>query len=204
MSEALPTYDTLTDEQLANMLAADMRPTRRQTIGTLTSKARLRNMPAADIATERESLRLFLRNLGGDVDNAPGWLVALYDQWAALLDQELGRRLRFGSLPRWGVKPTVRPDVVDEIRRNIDIVALMQAHGIDLQERGREWTGRCPFHDDRHPSMSVNPIKNVYHCHACGAGGDAFTFVMAHYRCEFTEAVKRLAAFVHAATVTHG
>ena len=200
MPQAIPDYDTLTDEQLQNMLTAKRKPSRKQMIQTLRSKRRLSSMPMSDLATERESLRLFLRDLGGDPENAEGWLVALYDQWAAILDEEISRRIRYGRQPRFDTNYSTKPDVVDYIRQNVNIVALMTSQGVELERRGEEWAGLCPFHDDHNPSLSVNMQKRVYHCHACGAGGDCFTFVMEHQHCDFMEAVKRLAHFAGAST----
>ncbi|MCD8266600.1 MAG: DUF6371 domain-containing protein [Prevotellaceae bacterium] len=60
---------------------------------------------------------------------------------------------------------------------NEHIVELI-GERVELRQKGREWLGLCPFHDDRHPSLSVNPQKQVYKCFSCGVGGDAVDFLM--------------------------
>lgn len=73
-----------------------------------------------------------------------------------------------------------------------DIVRLVGEH-VNLRPKGREFTGLCPFHDDHNPSMYVVPRKQIYHCFVCGAGGDAFAFVMNYHRMGFREALEFLA-----------
>ena len=84
----------------------------------------------------------------------------------------------------------------DETKRQVyeatDLVRLIGEH-VALRARGRELVGLCPFHDDKSPSMWVNPDKRIYKCFACGAGGDAFSFVMDYHKMSFPEALKFLA-----------
>ena len=72
----------------------------------------------------------------------------------------------------------------------VDIVSSRMA----LKKAGREYAGRCPFHDDSSPSFSVNPDKQVYHCFGCGASGGLISFVMEYDRLDFMSAVESLAA----------
>jgi DNA primase len=58
------------------------------------------------------------------------------------------------------------------------LVQVIQSYGVELRPAGKELVGLCPFHDDRHPSFSVNPDKEKWHCFGCQAGGDVVTFVM--------------------------
>jgi DNA primase len=83
---------------------------------------------------------------------------------------------------------------IDRVRDATDLAALIGEH-IALRPRGREHVGRCPFHDDHTPSMSVVTHKGnaFYKCHSCGASGDAFTFVMEYHRKAFPEALEYLA-----------
>ena len=71
---------------------------------------------------------------------------------------------------------------------------LVQVIGrrVRLKKSGREYTGLCPFHDDRTPSFSVVPSKGFYHCFGCGAPGSAIDFVMKTERVDFPEAVRRI------------
>lgn len=58
------------------------------------------------------------------------------------------------------------------------IVDLIQGLGaVELRRSGRTWTGQCPFHEDRTPSLSVSPEKGLWYCHACAVGGDSIGFV---------------------------
>ncbi|MCC7204557.1 MAG: DNA primase [Phycisphaeraceae bacterium] len=78
------------------------------------------------------------------------------------------------------------------VQQATDLVALIGEH-IALKAKGREMVGLCPFHDDHSPSMQVSPAKQIYKCFSCGAGGDAFSFVMNYHKMTFPEALKYLA-----------
>lgn len=65
---------------------------------------------------------------------------------------------------------------------------------LNLKRRGSNLIGLCPFHDEKTPSFSVSPSKNIYKCFGCGRGGDAVKFVMEHERYSFPEAIRFLAA----------
>jgi DNA primase len=84
------------------------------------------------------------------------------------------------------------PSDVDDVRSRTDIVALI-GQRVLLRRTGRTWKGLCPFHDDRNPSMQVDPDIGRYRCWACGAKGDAFDWVMATEGVEFGEALRMLA-----------
>ncbi|HVP72774.1 MAG TPA: DNA primase [Phycisphaerales bacterium] len=83
---------------------------------------------------------------------------------------------------------------VDRVREATDLLRLI-GESIPLRPRGREHIGLCPFHDDKTPSMAVVTHKGnaFYKCHACGAGGDCFDFVMQYHRMDFPEALRLLA-----------
>lgn len=83
----------------------------------------------------------------------------------------------------------------DDKRRVVDatdIVRLIGDH-LSLRQKGREYVGLCPFHDDHSPSMYVVPHKQIYNCFVCGAGGDAIAFVMNYHKMGFREALGYLA-----------
>jgi len=84
-------------------------------------------------------------------------------------------------------------DERDEIRRRVDIVSLVSRE-VSLKKRGKNWTGLCPFHDDKNPSFTVSSETGRYKCWACGEGGDCFTWVMKRRHVEFPEAMRILAA----------
>lgn len=83
-------------------------------------------------------------------------------------------------------------EVIDRIRHSIDIVDVVSDY-VQLKKQGRNYFGLCPFHGESTPSFSVAPEKQIYHCFGCGAGGNAFSFVMEMEGLNFLEAVKRLA-----------
>lgn len=86
----------------------------------------------------------------------------------------------------------INQDDVDAVRDRTDIVKLVQQH-VALKKAGRSFSGLCPFHQEKTPSFTVDPGKGVYYCFGCGAGGNAYTFVMETEQLTFPEAVERLA-----------
>ena len=82
---------------------------------------------------------------------------------------------------------------IDEIRARLDIVATISKYVTLRPAGGAEFKGKCPFHKDDTPSMTVNREKGVWHCFGCGAGGDMIGFVMKIERIEFVDALSRLA-----------
>ena len=89
-----------------------------------------------------------------------------------------------GSIPQ---------EFLDEVLARSDLVALVERR-IPLRKAGRDFTARCPFHDEKTPSFTVSPDKQFYHCFGCGAHGNAIGFLMAFDRLEFRDAVADLAA----------
>ena len=82
---------------------------------------------------------------------------------------------------------------IDDLLARTDLVALV-GERVTLKKTGRDFTGRCPFHEERSPSFTVSPAKQFYHCFGCGAHGSAIGFLMAYDRSSFPEAVEALAA----------
>ena len=82
--------------------------------------------------------------------------------------------------------------VKNQIRQATDIVDLVGEH-LTLVRKGKDWVGVCPFHTDHRPSMFVSPVKQIFKCFACGAGGDVFKFVQMRENLSFPEAIERLA-----------
>lgn len=83
-------------------------------------------------------------------------------------------------------------DTIEEIRLKNDIVDVISGY-VKLQRKGSSYFGLCPFHNEKSPSFSVSPGKQMYYCFGCGAGGNVFTFVMEYENYSFPEAVKFLA-----------
>ena len=84
---------------------------------------------------------------------------------------------------------------IDELLARVDIVDVIAAARA-AEKAGREWTARCPFHDERSPSFYVSPAKQFFHCFGCGAHGSAIRFLMDYERLEFPDAVEELAQSV--------
>jgi len=92
-------------------------------------------------------------------------------------------------------EPTVSGDSFDakeRVKQAIDIVDLVGSH-IQLRRQGRNYVGRCPWHDDTRPSLQVNPERQSFKCWVCDIGGDVFSFVMKIEGVEFREALHMLA-----------
>lgn len=83
-------------------------------------------------------------------------------------------------------------DLVEEIRMKNDVVDVVSTY-VKLQRKGSSYFGLCPFHNEKSPSFSVSPSKQMYYCFGCGAGGNVFTFVMEYENYTFQEAIKYLA-----------
>jgi DNA primase len=81
---------------------------------------------------------------------------------------------------------------IQRVQQANDIVDVVGEH-VSLKKKGRELIGLCPFHEDHRPSMNVNPVKQIFKCFACGAGGDVLKFVQMREGLTFPQAVERLA-----------
>jgi DNA primase len=88
--------------------------------------------------------------------------------------------------------PRIKHESVEAVKAAIDMVELVGAR-TRLKKTGGRYTGRCPFHEERTPSFSVNPQDKLYYCFGCGAGGDAITFVRETEQLDFTPAIEWLA-----------
>ena len=83
-------------------------------------------------------------------------------------------------------------DVIEEVRSRNDIVSVISEY-VKLQRKGSSYFGLCPFHNEKSPSFSVSPDKQMYYCFGCGAGGNVFTFIQEYENYSFPEALKFLA-----------
>jgi DNA primase len=81
---------------------------------------------------------------------------------------------------------------INRVQQANDIVDVVGEH-VSLKKKGRELLGLCPFHEDHRPSMNVNPVKQIFKCFACGAGGDVLKFIQMREGLTFPQAVERLA-----------
>jgi DNA primase len=80
----------------------------------------------------------------------------------------------------------------EKVKQQADIVRVIGEY-VRLKKTGQNFTGLCPFHQEKTPSFSVHPVKQMYYCFGCHEGGDVFRFVMAMEKCEFPEAVRTIA-----------
>lgn len=87
----------------------------------------------------------------------------------------------------------IPPSTIEEVRQRVGLSGLI-AHRVKLARAGRGWKGLCPFHLEKTASFTVTDEKGFYHCHGCGAHGDAFRWVQEIDGVSFREAVLRLAA----------
>ncbi len=83
-------------------------------------------------------------------------------------------------------------ELVEEVRSRNDIVDVISSY-VPLQKKGNSYFGLCPFHNEKTPSFSVSPDKQMYYCFGCGAGGNVITFLMEYENYTFAEALKVLA-----------
>ena len=83
-------------------------------------------------------------------------------------------------------------ELIEEVRTKNDIVDVISGY-VRIQKKGSSYFGLCPFHNEKSPSFSVSPSKQMYYCFGCGAGGNVITFVMEYENATFQEAVKMLA-----------
>ena len=83
-------------------------------------------------------------------------------------------------------------ETIQAIRDRVDLVELVGRY-VALRPNGRNHKGLCPFHDERTPSFNVNAERQIFHCFGCGAGGNAFGFLMRQENLTFPEAARELA-----------
>ncbi|PPS43367.1 DNA primase [Chroococcidiopsis sp. TS-821] len=88
--------------------------------------------------------------------------------------------------------PRLHPDTIEEVKQRVDIVDVVSEYVV-LRKRGKDYVGLCPFHDEKTPSFSVSPTKQMYYCFGCNAGGNAIKFLMEVGKSSFSEVVLDLA-----------
>jgi DNA primase len=94
-----------------------------------------------------------------------------------------------------GEREMIEKERIEELKRSIDLVALIESKGIPLKKNGKSYKGLCPFHEDTNPSLSVNPSTNLWQCFGCSAGGDVIRFVEMFDKVDFKGAIAQLSAF---------
>ncbi len=84
-------------------------------------------------------------------------------------------------------------DIIEDVRMKNDIVDVISQY-VKLTRKGNSYYGLCPFHNEKSPSFSVTPSKQMYYCFGCGAGGNVYTFIMEYENYSFGEALSYLAS----------
>lgn len=82
--------------------------------------------------------------------------------------------------------------IADKVKQQADIVRVVGDY-VRLKKAGQNFMGLCPFHSEKTASFAVHPVKQIYHCFGCGAGGDVFKFVMEMEKVDFPEALRMVA-----------
>src|SRR5229473_2049700 len=80
----------------------------------------------------------------------------------------------------------------ERVKQQADIVRVVGEY-VRLKKTGKDFSGLCPFHQEKTPSFTVSPTKQIFYCFGCSKGGDVYNFVMEMEKCEFPEAVKLVA-----------
>ena len=83
-------------------------------------------------------------------------------------------------------------ELIEEVRQSNDIVDIISQY-VHLTRKGRNYFGLCPFHNEKSPSFSVSPDRQIFHCFGCGVGGNVYTFLMKIEGITFKDAVEQLA-----------
>ena len=86
-----------------------------------------------------------------------------------------------------------------EAARSVGILDVARLLHLDPVRQGKEWVARCPLHEDKEPSLRLNPVRNLWHCFPCGEGGDGIRLVQRVRGIGFTDAVRELAHSDHGA-----
>ena len=84
---------------------------------------------------------------------------------------------------------------IDELLTRVDIVSVIEPF-VPLKKNGANYVARCPFHQEKSPSFTVSPAKQIYHCFGCGVSGNAISFLMEYERQSFVESIETLASQV--------
>ena len=86
----------------------------------------------------------------------------------------------------------ITPQTIEQIKNRLDIIDVV-GEFVKLKKRGSNYLGNCPFHNEKTPSFTVSPAKELYKCFGCGKSGNTITFVMEHEKLSYVEALRWLA-----------
>ena len=125
---------------------------------------------------------------------------AVCDYISGMTDQYSMEKFREIYIPspgrsiKWkrGINMRYSDDIIEEVRMKNDIVDVISQY-VKLTRKGSSYFGLCPFHNEKTPSFSVTPSKQMYYCFGCGAGGNVYNFIMEYENYSFGEALSHLA-----------
>src|SRR6476620_878466 len=86
----------------------------------------------------------------------------------------------------------ITPQTIQQITSRIDIIDVVGGF-VKLKRRGTNYLGLCPFHNEKTPSFTVSPTKEIYKCFGCGKSGNSISFLMEHEKLSYVEALRWLA-----------
>ena len=87
----------------------------------------------------------------------------------------------------------ISPNTIQQITNRIDVMDVVGEY-VKLKKKGTNYLGLCPFHNEKSPSFTVSPAKEIYKCFGCGKSGNSITFLMEHEKFSYVEALRWLAA----------
>src|ERR1051325_1524084 len=87
----------------------------------------------------------------------------------------------------------ISQQTIQQILSRIDIIEIVGSF-VRLKKRGSNYLGLCPFHNEKTPSFTVSPVKEIYKCFGCGKSGNTISFLMEHEKYSYVEALRWLAA----------
>ncbi len=85
---------------------------------------------------------------------------------------------------------------IDALKARVDLVEVIRSTGVDLKQSGQSFVGRCPFHKDKKPSLSVSPGEQLWQCFSCKTGGDVLSYLSEHEKRGFAGALRHLQELV--------
>src|SRR5438477_3770078 len=86
----------------------------------------------------------------------------------------------------------ISPQTIEQITNRIDIIDVINEF-VKLKKRGANYLGLCPFHNEKTPSFTVSPSKEIYKCFGCGRSGNTISYIMEHDKYSYVETLKWLA-----------
>ena len=88
--------------------------------------------------------------------------------------------------------PRIPEAEIERLKNEVSVERLVESSGVELKKSGKDWLGRCPFHEDDTASLVVTPLKNLWHCFGCGIGGGPIDWIIKRRGVSFRHAVELL------------